>query len=444
MAARKCELTFHRGGVMLARVGRSWDSRLVHERRPESVDGTGDRAAARSDTVSAFSVPLAARAATRSPAAVLALQRAAGNAATGAALHGDRGGRRLLARSLWGDLGEAASSAWERAGDVAESAAATLATIDPVRATFDFKSARTAVQTAAGGYVGDRTSERRLALVRAVKRVLRGGTPEQLDMVRVDVAAILGAPEAEAVWQEAGTAFGGYTGMYPGYAKDIKTNLEQLGAEETLPFGVFKLQAGGRARHRSDAKRIADDELADLARTDVVIFRGHQFAQYREPGVFSDGSETYGFDLRYIERAGGFGNVKLMISTSCATLCREAFEVFHNLFPNAVILGYRRSAPIQGAKVRKALIRHIKAIGRPLLLEEAYDIWAITRAWKTVIEERHKGDTAQLPGYYDGTTVHYWDGKAWGTVPPTDAANTCKRKRNFSDVYPAPATAAAS
>jgi hypothetical protein len=417
---------------------------VQQDRRSESDDGSSDVATARSDALTGLSLPLAARAASHSPTAVLALQRAAGNAATIAVLQRDRPGHRLLARSLWGDIAEAASSAWEKAGDVAESAADALAKVDPVKATFDFKSARTAVQTAAGGYVGDRSTDRRHALVRAVKRVFRGGTATEVDTVRVDLEAILGATEAESVWQEAGTAFGGYTGMYPGYAKDIKTVLEQLGAEETLPFGVFKLQAGGRARHRSDAKRVADLEIDELARTDVVFFRGHQFAQYRAPGVFSDGSETYGFDLRYIEQAGGFGNVKLLISTSCATLCREAFDVFHSLFPNAVILGYRRSAPLQGAKVRRALVRHIKAIGRPLLLEEAFDIRAITRAWEAVIEERHKGDTAQLPGYYDGTTIHFWDGKAWDTIAPTDIANTCKRKRDFSDVYPAPAPAGSS
>ena len=89
--------------------------------------------------------------------------------------------------------------------------------------------------------------------------------------------------------------------------------------------------------------------------------------------------------------------------------------------------------------MRTALTRHLKAIGRPLLLEEAADLRAITRAWEAVIEERHAGDTAQLPGYYDGSTIHYWDGSDWGTISPSAEANTCKKKRDFSDVYPAPA-----
>jgi len=47
--------------------------------------------------------------------------------------------------------------------------------------------------------------------------------------------------------------------------------------------------------------------------------------------------------------------VKLMISTGCATLCKEAFDIFHGLFPNAVLLGYRGGAPENGKTVRDAL-----------------------------------------------------------------------------------------
>ena len=142
-------------------------------------------------------------------------------------------------------------------------------------------------------------------MIRAVKRVLRGATPEHRTKVHQDLEATLGAAEADDIWQESETVFGGYTGMYPGYATDVKGILERLGISETLPFGTFELQRDGPAEHRSDAERIAAGELADLARTDILYFRGHQFAQYRAPGVFSNYRQTYGFDLRYIEQVGG-------------------------------------------------------------------------------------------------------------------------------------------
>ena len=182
---------------------------------------------------------------------------------------------------------------------------------------------------------------------------------------------------------------------------------------------------------------MAAGEVSDLGRTDIVYFRGHQFAQYRAPGVFSSWDERYGFDLRYIEKAGGFPNVKLMISTSCATLCKEALEVFHALFPNAVILGYRKSAPRRGSVVRDAFQSKTKALSRPLLLDQPVDIGAIISAWKSVIEEVHAGETDPMPGYYDGT-VHYWDGAAWQSIGAMEEGNKCKRKRDFSSQYPAP------
>lgn len=230
--------------------------------------------------------------------------------------------------------------------------------------------------------------------------------------------------------------------MYPGYAGDIQKRLEKLGTSETLKFSSFKLsETGSGTEHRRKARSTAAGEVGDLGRTDILYFRGHQFAQYRAPGLFSNGSETYGFDLRYIEKAGGFSNVKLLISTSCATLCKEALEVFTKLFPNAVILGYRKSAPLDGKAVRDLLQTKVQDLKRPLLLEESVDMDSIIAAWKSVIEERHSGDTAQLPGYYKGGTVHYWDGAKWQTIGPAEDANKCKRKGDFRGQYPgAPAT----
>ena len=307
---------------------------------------------------------------------------------------------------------------------------------DPVCSTFDFNTTAGLVSAQASTYLAKRDVEPRLALIRTLKLIRRCATATQQQQVQGDLSAVLGAKDVVALWDEAGTPFGGYTGMYPGYASDIKRHLTKLGASETESFGTFELTGSGPT-HRSRAKRVAVDEVSDLARTDIIYFRGHQFAQYRAPGVFSDGDEKYGFDLRYIEKIGGFPNVKFIISTSCATLCKEAIEVFHGLFPNAIILGYRKSAPIQGAAVRDAFQSKIKALSRPLLLDQPVDVSAIISAWKSVIEEKHVGENAPMPGYYDGT-VHYWDGAAWQSIGAMVKGNECKRKDDFSSYYPAP------
>lgn len=308
---------------------------------------------------------------------------------------------------------------------------------DPLCPTFDFATTKGLASAHLTNYQATQAVEQKLQLIRSLKPIRRCATAEQQAQTQKDLKAVLDVATADAIWTEAGTSFGGYAGMYPGYASDVKHQLEQLGTSETLSFGTFKLTSSG-ASHRKGAKRVASAEVPALARTDIVYFRGHQFAQYRAPGLFSDGSETYGFDLRYIDQAGGFPNVKLMISTSCATLCQEAFDVFHNLFPNAVILGYRKSAPLEGGKVRNTLKSKIKALSRPLILEESVDITAVISAWKSTIEERHKGDQNQLPGFYDGSLIHYWDGAAWQTISPADKANKCKRKGDFRGQYPAP------
>jgi hypothetical protein len=341
------------------------------------------------------------------PRQALALQRRAGNRATRAAF-ASWGARRTLARDP-----------------------------DPLAASFDFKATSDAVAAAATALAADKTTERRHVLIRLLKRIVRLATPEQQQQVRGALDTTLGATDAAAVWAAAGTAFGGYTGMFPGFAPDVKRELGNLGASDTVSFGTFELSGSG-ATHKSRAKAVAAGEISDLSRTDIVYFRGHQFAQYRAPGLFSNGDETRGSDLRYVDQPGGFPNVRLMISTSCATLCLEAFEVFHRLFPNAVILGYRKSAPLHGEAVRKALTAKVKAIGRPLLLEEPTDIAAVVGAWKQVIEQQHKGESAPVPGFYDGTDIQYWDGTAWGTIPPTDPHNVCKRKGDFRGQYPAP------
>ena len=343
------------------------------------------------------------------PTALLALQRTAGNRATVRAL-------RMLSR---------------------DPAPVVEAPVDPLAASFDFKATSDAVAAAATDYAAGKTTERKHALIRALKRVVRLATPEQQQEVRKALEGKLGVTDATAVWAEAGTAFGGYTGMFPGFAPDVKRELGNLGASDTVSFGTFELTGDAR-KHRARAKAVAAGELSDLARTDIVYFRGHQFAQYRAPGLFSNGDETSGSDLRYVDKAGGFPNVKLMISTSCATLCLEAFEVFNRLFPNAVILGYRKSAPLHGEAVRRALTAKIKSIGRPLLLDERTDIAAIIDAWKQVIEQQHKGESAPVPGFYDGTDIQYWDGTTWGTIAPRDPHNVCKRKGDFRGQYPAP------
>lgn len=309
---------------------------------------------------------------------------------------------------------------------------------DPLCENYSHDGTRALAEIEAAALGADPTKiDHRMALIRTLKLVRRCATEGQQAEVRTTIAPALGAELAGAVWAESARPFSGFVGLYPGYASDIKRRLDKLGASETLKFSSFGLEGG--ATHRSRAKRQATRETGDLARTDIVYFRGHQYAQYRAPGVFTNGKGTFGFDLRYIQRIGGFPNVKLMISTSCATLCKEAIELFTGLFPNAVILGYRKSAPIDGAAVRNAFQSQIMDLDKPLLLDQPVDVNTVVDTWKGVIEAIHAGHRYQLPGYYRNGVVHYWDGTAWDTIGPSDATNSCRRKGDESSSFPAPA-----
>lgn len=318
---------------------------------------------------------------------------------------------------------------------------------DPLCDTFDFGVTKELVSTQASAFKADPKTLQRHTLIRTLKLIWRCGTPEQQEHVRTDLAAAVSEKEATALWKEAGTPFGGYTGMYPGYAPDIKQTLKKLGVNESVSFTSFRLPFGEEghtpaeviSEHRARSKKAAAGEVSDLARTDIIYFRGHQYAQYTAPGVFADIKEEFGFDLRYIDKAGGFPNVKLMISTSCATLCREALNLFLSLFPNAVILGFRKSDPKEGgAPLRDAFQAKVQALNRPLLLDQAVDVSAIISAWKSVAETV-KGDIAHiLPGYYDGG-LNYWDGKAWQTVDPKSDENKCHIKKDARSQLPGPA-----
>ena len=144
--------------------------------------------------------------------------------------------------------------------------------------------------------------------------------------------------------------------------------------------------------------------------------------------MFANGTQTQFIDLRSLAAKGDYSRVKLIISTSCATICKEAASIFSSLFPNAVILGYRKSAPIDGDAVRTAFDKGIHGLKRPLLLDEAVDVNAIIGVWKSVVEQYHPNEARRLPGYYQNGTVHYLENGTWQSMPSGDAANTCRKK----------------
>jgi hypothetical protein len=269
-----------------------------------------------------------------------------------------------------------------------------------------------------------------MELVRTLKAIHRCANEEDKKHIQDYMISKLGEGPAKEIWKEAGTAFGGYRGVFPGYYPAAKSRLKKLGIKEAEGFQKFNYpeptidEAIFQPRAEVSAKAMAKT----IEATDILYFYGHQYAQYGNPGAFANGTQDRFVDLRELEGEGKFDRVKLIISTSCATVCKEALEVFTKLFPNAVILGYRKSAPIKGGAVRNSFDSAIKSLKRPLLLNEPVDVTAIIEAWKSVIKKHHPKEDERLPGYYQNGTVEFLKNGKWDSIAGTDAANTCKHK----------------
>ena len=196
---------------------------------------------------------------------------------------------------------------------------------------------------------------------------------------------------------------------------------------EVAAYKAFK------KKQQKESGKLGDKMDKKFSQADIVFFSGHQYAQYQAPGVFtSDDSEEYA-DLRKMKKS--HGNVKVVVSTSCATICKEAAAVILSKFPNALVLGYKRSAPHDGEAVSAQFSKALAALNRPIILEDAKDIEVVKSIWKKVVKRQPGGYTRQ-PGWIMGTSGEYWNGKGWKTIKSvSDKANKCKVKGDHSTTF---------
>ncbi|SMO71760.1 eCIS core domain-containing protein [Fodinibius sediminis] len=301
---------------------------------------------------------------------------------------------------------------------------------DPLCKSYVWSNHRTNIEEFIKKLKKDSSVENRLTLIRELKWTYRCSSNNEKSTIRRKLVAELGSDQATALWNEAGTPFGGYRGSYPGYYGGAKGRLKKLGTSEIDPYRAFKFdpRTDDASAFRAGRTAAAVSEKSVLKATDILYFYGHQYAQYKSPGVFANGMQTQFIDLRALAAHGRFDKVKLIISTSCATICKEAVNVFSSLFPNAVILGYRKSAPLHGSSVRNDFETGIRSLKRPLLLEKNIDVNAIIDVWKTVVKKHHPNEARRFPGYYKGGTVYYLEKGKWKSIAATNSANTCKKK----------------
>ncbi len=233
------------------------------------------------------------------------------------------------------------------------------------------------------------------------------------------------------VWAESLKSFAGYIGSGFDTANRLLggANRRKLGltlAPSHKHFSKFS-DKQNESLHRGDAQQA-------FSESNVLVFSGHQYAQYNLPGVWNTGDWDVTLDVRGI--TGPLDNVRLLISTSCATLCKEAYEVWKSIFPKGIFLGAARSTPLKGSTLANAFVKNLPP---DLLFDEgAPGISSAISAWKTAVEKTQS--SAVRGGVLDiaAGTIEYWDGKKWITVNATDAENDCYRKGDYAPGVPDP------
>jgi len=165
---------------------------------------------------------------------------------------------------------------------------------------------------------------------------------------------------------------------------------------------------------------ITDAAIKAFDQSDLLFFSGHQYAQYKRPGLFTNDSSESCFNISLVSKA--INRVKVVASTSCATICKDPAKIFSAKFPNAIILGYRLSAPLDGSKVSTAFSNELVSKG-PLDLSSSADLQKIKDAWKKVVLT--KGSKEGQPGILSGADVEFWNGKEWKTVTASSKENDC-------------------
>jgi hypothetical protein len=230
------------------------------------------------------------------------------------------------------------------------------------------------------------------------------------------------------IWADSQKPFAGYTAS--GYDPSDRFTTDAM--RERFGYTVTE----GRL-DEAEQNRMSPEKMHELySEADILVFSGHQFAQYRAPGVWTD-DDLRGVDLRKMDAP--LKKVKLVISTSCATICKEAGETFKTLFPNATMLGFKKSAPMDGSVMANAFA---KKLPKDLMFEAGMGgVEQAKSAWKSVAQEKFKEGHTQ-PGWLDlkSDAMEYWDDRKWVGQKGSDEANKCYVKGRIYAGFPSPRT----
>lgn len=246
----------------------------------------------------------------------------------------------------------------------------------------------------------------------------RTATKERIKDALTEILSLgLDATQINALFAKLALPFFGYTASGFDFSSRFFRHSKKLGFKvENASLGSYK--ANPYDRGQPDA--VTDPAEKSFEKSDILFFSGHQYAQYKEPGNFTDDASSSCFNIGVLKKENR--RVKLVASTSCATICKDVAKIWRKKFPDALILGYRFSAPLDGSKVANKFAAKLVSAGA-IDFTDAADLEMVRKAWKDAVVE--EGSLSGGPALLFRDEVELLEKGKWVKRPWDDKANEC-------------------
>lgn len=299
-----------------------------------------------------------------------------------------------------------------------------------------------AARNAKDSHIGEGGKKRTLAGVWAVKAFKNTGltgvelgiAEENLMTIpheqRKEIVAFLKPGTSKAAKKlatELNKPFFGYTASGYDFSKRFFKQSDKLGFD--VESNAKKLPTTKWGRRAPDPDPQTQDTTNEATKSfetsNIIFFSGHQYAQYGNKnsdrtGLYTNEASESCFNISAISKK--LDKVKLVASTSCATICKDVAVIYKAKFPHALVLGYKYSAPSNGEKVADSFGNYLVKKG-PIDLDSPAGLNDVKDAWKKATTSNPGAEGA--PGILSGDYVETFEGGKWKTVKADSKDNAC-------------------
>lgn len=251
---------------------------------------------------------------------------------------------------------------------------------------------------------------------------LRGTSAKDREAAQKNILDLgLDKKKLKALFDSLNRPFLGYTASGYDFSQRFFKQSGKLGFQvENSALNSFQPGGDDAPYNLGQPDTITDPANTSFEKSDILFFSGHQYAQYKVPGQFTNDTSDSCFNISMLKKSNK--RVKLVASTSCATICKDVAAIWRSRFPDALILGYRFSAPLDGSKVADSFTKKLQSKGK-IDLSDAAGLDVVRQAWKdAVIAE---GSLSGGPALLYKDEVEFYEKGKWIKKPWDDKANEC-------------------